>query len=130
LRALRQPLPDDAIWWHNAADPASPCGLGLPELGLPSRRASTWLAWRGQQLVLVARANGRKLSFGLPPDHPDLTACFGLFRLLVDRRFRPITHLEISEIHGEAPLGSPYAEPLMRWGFRREYKSLVLRGRL
>ncbi len=130
LRALREPLPEDAIWWHNAADPASPCGLGLHELGLPDRRASTWLAWRGRQLALVARANGSKLSFGLPPDHPDLPACLGLFRLLVDRRFRPITHLEIAEIDDGPPLESPYAEPLMRWGFRREYKSLVLRGRL
>jgi len=130
LRSLRQPLPDDAIWWHNAADPASPCGLGLHELGLPARRASTWLAWRGQQLAIVARANGSKLRFGLPPDHPDLSACFGLFRLLVDRRFQPVTHLEISEIDGEPPLESPYAEPLVRWGFRREYKSLVLRARL
>ncbi len=130
LRALREPLPQDAIWWHNAADPASPCGLGLPELGLPSRRASTWLAWRGPQLALIARANGRKLSFGLPPDHPDLPTCLGLFRLLVDRRFRPISHLEIQEIDEQPPLDSPYAEPLLRWGFRREYKSLVLRGRL
>jgi ATP-dependent Lhr-like helicase len=130
LRALREPLPPDAIWWHNAADPASPCGLGLAELGLPSRRTSTWLAWRGQQLALVARANGSKLSFGLPPDHPDLPACFGLFRLLVDRRVRPVSQLEISEIDGAAPLDSPYAEPLLRWGFRREYRSLVLRGAL
>ena len=130
LRFLREPLPQDAIWWHNAADPASPCGLGLAELGLPSRRASTWLAWRGQQLALVARANGSKLSFGLPPDHPDLPACFGMFRLLVDRRFRPVTHLEISEIDGAPPLESPYAEPLQRWGFRREYRGLVLRARL
>jgi ATP-dependent Lhr-like helicase len=130
LRALREPLPEGAIWWHNAADPASPCGLGLPDLGLPHRRASTWLAWRGPQLALIARANGRKLSFGLPPDHPDLPACFGLFRLLVDRRFRPVSHLEIQQIDDQAPLDSPYAEPLLRWGFRREYRSLVLRGRL
>ena len=130
LRALRQPLPAEAIWWHNAADPASPCGLGLHDLALPDRRASTWLAWRGRDLALVARANGSKLSFGLPADHPDLPACFGLFRLLVDRRFQPVSHLEISEIHGAPPLESPYAEPLQRWGFRREYRSLVLRARL
>ncbi len=130
LRSLREPPPAHAIWWHNAADPASPCGLGITDLDLPARRASTWLAWRGQQLAMVARANGGKLSFDLPPDHPDLPACFGLFRLLVDRRFRPVTQLEISEIDGAPPLESPYAEPLLRWGFRREYRSLVLRGRL
>ncbi len=130
LRALREPLAEDAVWWHNAADPASPCGLGLRELGLPSRRSTTWLAWRGRELAMVARANGGRLGFGLPPDHPDLPACFGLFRLLVDRRFRPVTQLEISEIEGGPALESPYAEPLLRWGFRREYKSLVLRGRL
>lgn len=132
LRALREPLPTDGVWWHNACDPASPCGLGLDLDGveLPSRRPTSWLAWRASQLALVARANGARLAFHLPPDHPDLLLCFGLFRMLVDRRFQPLPRLEIQRIDDAPALDSPYAQPLLRWGFRREYKSLVLRAAL
>ncbi len=132
LRALREPLPDTDVWWHNAADPASPCGLGLQieGIGLPARRSTSWLAWRGRQLAVVARANGTRLSFHLAPDHPDLPLCFGLFRMLVDRRFRPLPRLEVESIDDAPAVDSPYARPLLRWGFRRDYKSLVLRAAL
>ncbi|MFH1467521.1 MAG: DEAD/DEAH box helicase [Pseudomonadota bacterium] len=129
LRALREPLPE-GVWFHNAADPASACGLSLPGLDLPARRPTTWLAWRGHQLALVAEADGRRLDVRLPPDHPDLGACLAVLKLLCDRRVRPAARVEVEQINDEPAPKSPYAEPLLRWGFQREFRSLVLRAAL
>ncbi len=131
VRALRQDLPTDVIWWHNAADPASCCGLGLEAMKgqLPARRRTSWLAWRGRELALVARANGQRVEIHLPPDHADLLACLQPFKVLLDRRFRPLKRVEVDQVNGLPAMDSPYAEPLQRFGFRREFKSLVLRPR-
>jgi ATP-dependent Lhr-like helicase len=129
LRALREPL-FEGVWYHNAADPGSACGLGLPGLDLPARRPTTWLAWRGRQLALVAEADGRRLDLRLPPDHPDLPACLEVLKLLCDRRVRPLARVEVEQINGAPAAQGAYTEPLLRWGFSRDFKSLVLRAAL
>jgi ATP-dependent Lhr-like helicase len=127
LRALREALPEGAIWFHNASDPASACGL---DLDLPARRPTTWLAWRGRDLALVALADGKRLEFRIPPDHPDLPAYLRVLKLPCDRRFRPLPRIVVEQIGDLPAVESPYAEALLRWGFSRDFKSLVLRPAL
>ncbi len=129
LRTLRRPLPEDAVYWVNATDPASCCGLGLPELPLPKRLASSWLVYRGSTLALAAHAQGRDLFFHLPPDHPDLPRCLRLFKALLDRRFRPLSRVEVRTIDERPALDSPYRQALHDFGFRRDFRSLVLHRR-
>ena len=59
LRRLVEGAPEDRVWWVNAADPVSPCGLGLgrldaappacgdqpPGLSRPSRRSGLRTPW-------------------------------------------------------------------------------------
>ena len=58
---------DDAIWWVNAADPASPCGLGWQDDSLPPRHAAHHLVFHGRRLVLVSRRQAREIRTDFPP---------------------------------------------------------------
>ena len=57
FRMLQEPLPQDTVFWINATDPASLCGVALPS-ALPPRVPSTYLVYQGSRLVLVARSDG------------------------------------------------------------------------
>jgi ATP-dependent Lhr-like helicase len=72
FRFLNEPLPNESVYWLNATDPASLCGIRLEGLKglLPSRLTSTHLVYRGKALVLISRRNGRVLEFLTPPDDP------------------------------------------------------------
>ncbi|MBI5833333.1 MAG: DEAD/DEAH box helicase [Armatimonadetes bacterium] len=72
LAQLAGRLDEDAIYWLGATDPASLCGAGLADLGLPERRASNHLVYHGTQLVLTIRRGGKDLAFAVPPDAPRL----------------------------------------------------------
>jgi ATP-dependent Lhr-like helicase len=61
LEDLASERESEAIWWLNAADPASLCGVDLPGLKpqLPSRLSSTHVVFHGCSVVLVSRRRGR-----------------------------------------------------------------------
>ncbi len=63
FRFLQEPLPEESVYWLNAADPASLCGVRLEALkgSLPSRIPSTHLVYRGKQPVVISRRNGSAL---------------------------------------------------------------------
>ncbi|MHC4958628.1 MAG: DEAD/DEAH box helicase [Planctomycetota bacterium] len=114
FRALRRGLDVDAVYFVNAADPASLCGTGLvPDL--PPRLASTWLVYSGNILVLVARRNGRDLEWRAEPDAGHLA----FFAELGER-------IEVETIDGAPAPSSPHAALLESVGFSRDYKSLNL----
>jgi ATP-dependent Lhr-like helicase len=102
---------DGPAWWANAADPASLCGLGLVE-GLPPRLPTTWLAYRGHRLLMVAYRDGRRLEFREEPDASVLD-------LFAGRR------TVVEEIDGEPAARSPRAPLLSRHGFERDMDRLV-----
>ncbi len=62
-RFLNEPIQEDRIYWMNAADPASLCGIRLDSLKgvLPSRIPSTHLVYFGRKTVLISRRNGSAL---------------------------------------------------------------------
>jgi ATP-dependent Lhr-like helicase len=131
FRTLERGLTRRQPFWLCAADPASPCGLGLPLEGLPPRLAANHLVYCGGRLVLVSRRRGRELEFRGPPEAA--TACGeGLPRLFADhleRDFEPWKSVLVETINGVAARSSPYKGLLKAWGFVEEYRGLVLRAR-
>ncbi len=81
LRILQRRLPEDSIYWINAADPASLCGVPLEALRglLPSRLPGTHLVFRGTRLMMISKRNGKDLTFNVPPDDPDFPGYIGAF---------------------------------------------------
>ena len=128
FRFLSASLPEDAVYWMNACDPASLCGVQIEGLKtrLPSRTPTTCLVYRGASLVLVARRGGRALQFHTPPDDPRLTDYLAFFKTLLGREFNPIKIITVETINGEPALESPYAPALKTFGFTEYHKGLEL----
>ena len=114
FRQLQRRLPESAVYWINAADPASLCGLQLDALrgSLPKRVPSTHLVYRGAGVVVTSLRHGRDLTFHLPPDDPDLVECLGVFRHLLTRTLQPIRQLVVERLNGDRAADSPYLDPL------------------
>jgi ATP-dependent helicase Lhr and Lhr-like helicase len=120
---------EDAVYWLNAADPASVAGLGLEGLptDMPARRASTHLVFHGPRLTLVSQRHGRVLDFRIPPDHPDVDRYLGVLEHLLNRATDPVRLLVIERINDLAAPRSPYAELLrQRFVARMEGTQIVL----
>jgi ATP-dependent Lhr-like helicase len=132
LRSLLARPWRDAIFWLNAADPASPCGLkllGLPD-PLPRRLPSTHLTYHGAKLVLVSQRNGRELDFRVAPDAERMPDYLGVLLHLMTRPTGRIRQLLIERINGEPAPSSPYVDALrLRFELFTEPKLVVLAGR-
>jgi ATP-dependent helicase Lhr and Lhr-like helicase len=127
FRLLREPPEENVVFWINATDPASLCGLGLEApAGLPPRVPSTYLVYHGSRLVLIAKRGGKGLDILVPPGDPRLAEYFVLFKDLLAREFNPVRKVVIEAINGEPAAGSPYAEALRRFGFRSARSGLEL----
>jgi ATP-dependent Lhr-like helicase len=107
LRTLRKP-DLTASFWVNALDPVSPCGLGLRAAKLPPRRPGNYLSYHGGDLALVVESHGKRLSFRVPPEHPELQQILApVSHLLLHRR-----RLTLTAINDEPPADSPYRPAL------------------
>jgi ATP-dependent Lhr-like helicase len=114
FRKLQQRLPEDVIYWVNAADPASVCGLSIDSLrgAVPPRLAGNHLVYRGTRLVVISKRNGKDLTFLVPPDDPDLPKYMGSLRHLLTRKFQPLKRIDIETINDQKPFDSPYLSAL------------------
>jgi ATP-dependent Lhr-like helicase len=130
LRVLESGLPA-RIWWIAAADPSSPCGLGLQGLpyDTPPRLASTHLVFHGPELALVSRRLGRDLTVRVPPRHRYLGGYLACLRALADREASPQKAMETEAINGVSALDSPYLDDFLEAGFEKGFKTLSLRKR-
>ncbi|HKP98540.1 MAG TPA: DEAD/DEAH box helicase [Fibrobacteria bacterium] len=131
LRLIESGLPGEAVYWMSAADPASPCALGLEGLpyALPPRLGSTHLVFHGSELALTSRRLGRDLAIRVPPRHQYLPGYLGALRQLVDRTFLPVKALEVETVNGEPVAGSPYMDDLLDAGFEKGIRTVTLRKR-
>jgi len=114
FRELRRGLPEDAIYWLSAADPASLCGVdvaGLKET-LPPRHATTHLVFHGRRLALVSRRRGKELDVRVGADHPHLAEYLGVLKTLLTREFRPLRSIDVERVNGEPAAQSAYAAVL------------------
>ena len=128
FRMLSEGLPEDAIYWLNAADPASLCGTSLEGLkdGLPPRVPGTHLVYHGTRLVVVSRRFGKELRINVPPDDPHLPDYLAFFRVLVSREFNPRKQINVERINGVSAGWSPYREALAGFGFQTSYRGVEL----
>ena len=130
---LSRQLPDDKVYWINAADPVSLCGVQLDAIKgtLPKRVPSTHLAYRGPRIVMISERNGKALTFNVPYDDPQMQEYLGVLHHLLKREFQPIHRITIETINGEDAARSPYADSL-RTAFEVtvDYKYLILYRKL
>ena len=128
IRRLGEPLPSERIYFVNACDPASLCGLGLPDLPshLPRRIPSHWTVLRGSELVLVLQRNGRDLLVLKLPGDPVLEASLGIYPFLLGRQFAPVPSTNVETVNGQNAATSPYADDLRRIGFVNDYRGMTL----
>lgn len=127
FRVLQDELPQDSVFWINAADPASLCGLGLRLVqGLPPRIVSNYLVYHGNRVVMILRRLGKNLDIFVSPGDPRLADYFVLFKDLLTREFKPAQKISIETINGESALRSPHAGALKQFGFRSGRTGLEL----
>jgi len=113
FRRLVGGAPQDRIWWVNAADPVSPCGLGLDGLGvLPRRVPTSHLVFHGSRVVVVSERRGRSLQIRVGPDHPNLGEFLGFIKVLLTRSVRAARAIVVETINGEAAAAGPYRTAL------------------
>jgi ATP-dependent Lhr-like helicase len=133
FRRLRQRLPEDAIYWVNATDPASVCGLSIDALrgAVPSRLTGNHLVYRGKRLVVTSRRNGKDLTFLVPPDDPDLPKYLISLHHLLTRKFQPLKRIDIETINDEKPFDGPYLSALRNaFDVTVDYRTVTLYRRL
>ncbi len=114
FRALRMGLFTDAVYWVNAADPVSLCGVGVEGLKatLPKRLASTHLVYHGPRLVVVSERNAKRITFFEEAEHPRMPDYAGVFVHLLTRSFQPRISLRVEIINDVPAPRSPYLEAL------------------
>ena len=129
FRRLQQKLPDDVIYWINATDPASLCGIQLESVRgmLPARVATTHLVYRGSRLTAVSKRNGKNLIIHVAPDDPNLPGYMGVLRHLLTRKLQPMKRISIETINGESASQSPYLPALRAFSdVAVDYKNVTL----
>jgi len=129
FRRLQRKLPEDAVYWLNATDPASLCGARLDAFRgrLPRRVAGAHLVYRGTQLVAVSKRNGKTLAFEAPPDDPNLPEYLGPLHHMLTRQFRPVRRITVETINGEDAARSPYLDVLSTaFDVAIDYRTVVL----
>lgn len=112
FRILQQPSTEKNVFWLNAVDPASLCGIPLDSLRgrFPKRVEGNYLVFRAQELVMTVQRKGRQLKFYTPPDDPQLPEFLVVLRHLLTREFRPMRRVIIETINEEAAVSSSYLD--------------------
>jgi len=129
FRFLRNGLDEDRVYWMNAKDPASLCGIGLESIRgkLPRRIPSNHLVFLGKRIVMESLKNGKELHIHIPPDHPRLHEGLGMFKVLLSRGFNPEKGIVVEKINRVTAGQSEYRDALREFGFTSGYNGLELR---
>ncbi len=129
FRLLQRSLPDKAVFWINACDPISPCGLSLEALrgAFPRRVPSNHLVFHGHRPVLISERNGKSLTIAVTPGDPNLTRYFSILHHLLSRPFQSVRQLTIETINGEPAGRSAYVDDIKTcFEARVDYTDLVI----
>jgi ATP-dependent Lhr-like helicase len=125
-----------ALFWMNAADPASPAGPGLgnpPEPGdekpdprLPARSRGNRLYYRGAELAAVSLKSGRELTLFIPPEDPQAGELAELIKIPRTRKVQGEKKLLIEKINGTSAGQSAWADVFIAAGFVKDRGKLFL----
>jgi ATP-dependent Lhr-like helicase len=129
FRRLQRKLPEEAIYWINATDPASLCGIPLDSVRgmVPTRVATTHLVYRGNRLIVVSKRNGKELVIDAAPDDPSLPEYLTVLSHLLTRKVHPMKRVSIETINGEKAIHSAYLPALRTlWDVSVDYKNVTL----
>lgn len=130
FRALEKGMASDVVYWMSAADPASPCGLGLDfgEAELPARRPFSHLVYHGSRVVVISQRNAKSLEIRVGADHPRLPEYLRFLGILLARPVSPRRALTVRSINGRRADESPYVPGLAEmFSVTREPGALKLR---
>jgi len=133
FQILQRLSPGSEVYWLNAQDPASLCGIALKRIkdGLPPRHSGTHLVYRGDRLVLVSRRNGGELTFHVAASDPDIQSYLGVLRHLISRQFQPRRQITVEVINDQPAAKSPFVDALkISFDVLMEHKNVVLYRRL
>jgi len=114
FRILQTTLPEKVIYFMNAIDPASVCGLSLPEIkqNFPKRLSNTYLVFKGHQVMLICRKNGKELVIHAALDDENMIEYLAPLKHLLYRRFMPLKKITIERINNEPADKSVYLQSL------------------
>lgn len=114
FRLLQKKLPEDTVYWLNATDPASLCGLQLDAFRtkLPKRLVGNHLVYHGSRLVLVSERQGRSLRFQVAANDPQIQSYICSLRHLLHRELQPKRKITVETINGENAAQSDYLKVL------------------
>jgi ATP-dependent Lhr-like helicase len=126
---LQQKQNENVIYWLNATDPASPCGLKIEGLNaeLPRRISTNYLVFHGKKLVVILRKGGVELEILVSHKGQDLQQYLNVYSALLERQFQPHQQIRVEKINGEPALGSRYTDQLLQFGFSRGHRELMIR---
>ena len=129
FKELGAPLPTDAVYWMNAADPASICGMRIEgiDLPLPRRVGSNYLVFRGERLMLSLGRSGRDVSVHVPPQDENLAVYLKVFHALLNRPLNPVTQVKVESINEKPALESAYLDRFIEFGFVKGYRGILIR---
>ena len=126
---LQRKLPEESIYWINATDPASLCGIQLDSVRgmMPARVPTTHLVYRGNRLIVVSKRNGKDLVVQAAPDDPRMPEYVVVLGHLLTRKVQPMKRVSIETINGEKAPHSPYLPALRTlWDVAVDYKNVTL----
>ncbi|MDR0450705.1 MAG: DEAD/DEAH box helicase [Treponema sp.] len=123
-----------ALFWMNAADPASPAGLepedppGYRETGirLPARSRSNRIYYRGPDPAALSLKNGKELSIFIPPEDPQAGELAELIKVPHTRKVHAEKKLVIETINGKGAGQSAWAGLFVAAGFVKDRGKLFL----
>ena len=133
FRLLQSRLAKDSVFWINATDPVSLCGLSLEGIKgtLPKRVAGAHLVYKGKDLVLISERNGKDITINAPADDPRLQEYYCSLRHLLTRRFQPLRQITVESVNKEPATASPYLDSLkISFDVLTEFKKITLYRKL
>lgn len=110
LQSLQAGLPENAVYFMSAADPASVCGIPLPALSrnLPRRLSTTLLVFQGKTVTLISFKNGNAVEILTKPDDPCLIEYLACLKHFFTRPVCPEKKITITTINRQPAIKSPF----------------------
>lgn len=126
---LQASLPEDVVYFMNAADPASVCGMPLPAIKqrFPKRLSTTHLIFRGPHLKLVSHGNGKEIVIHAGPGDERLVEYLACLKHLLTRPVNPLKKITIDTINHHPAGKSPYLKDFETiFDILPEYRKITL----